>query len=98
MPDVRRSLRVIPPAFVQHCVRNAICHMSNTHKILLASQGMAQRNIVVKSFSDVPMADVEMIFPEKAVFIKPFVLIQLIVTVVLAVITVVTTLIQVSSV
>lgn len=58
------------------------------------SKGMAQRNIVVKSFSDVPMADVEMIFPEKAVFIKPFVLIQLIVTVILAVITVVTTLIQ----
>ena len=56
---------------------------------------MAQRNIVIKSFSDVPMADVEMIFPEKKVFIKPFVLIQLVVTVVLAIITVVTTLLQV---
>jgi len=59
-------------------------------------QGMAQRNIVIKSFSDVPMADVEMIFPEKKVFIKPFVLIQLVVTVVLAIITVVTTLLQVN--
>lgn len=58
------------------------------------SKGMAQRNIVIKSFSDVPMADVEMIFPEKKVFIKPFVLIQLVVTVVLAIITVVTTLLQ----
>ncbi len=57
---------------------------------------MAQRNIVIKSFSDVPMADVEMIFPEKKVFIKPFVLIQLVVTVVLAIITVVTTLLQVN--
>lgn len=63
---------------------------------MLALQGMAQRNIVIKSFSDIPMADVEMIFPEKKVFIKPFVLIQLIVTVVLAVITVVSTLIQVT--
>ena len=41
------------------------------------------------------MADVEMIFPEKKVFIKPFVLIQLVVTVVLAIITVVSTLLQV---
>lgn len=56
---------------------------------------MAQRNIVIKSFSDVPMADVEMIFPEKKVFIKPFILIQLVVTVVLALITIVTTLVQV---
>ncbi|DBA68162.1 TPA: hypothetical protein ACH3X2_013916 [Trebouxia sp. C0005] len=58
------------------------------------SKGMAQRNIVIKSFSDVPMADVEMIFPEKKVFIKPFILIQLVVTVVLALITIVTTLVQ----
>ena len=60
-------------------------------------QDMAQRNIVVKSFTDVPMADVEMIFPEKKVFIKPFVLIQLVVTVVLAAITVFSTLFQVRS-
>lgn len=58
-------------------------------------QDMAQRNIVVKSFSDIPMADVEMIFPEKTVYIKPFVMIQLVVTVVLAIITVVSSLVQV---
>lgn len=58
---------------------------------------MAQRNIVIKSFNDVPMADVEMIFPEKKVFIKPFILIQLVATVVLAIFTIVTTVAQVSN-
>lgn len=56
---------------------------------------MAQRNIVVKSFCDIPMADVEMIFPEKKVYIKPFILIQLVVTIALAIFTIVSTLVQV---
>ena len=60
-------------------------------------QGMAMRNMVVKSFHDVPMADMEMIFPEKKVFIKPVVLIQLLVTVVLALITIITTISQVTT-
>lgn len=58
---------------------------------------MAQRNIVIKSFNDVPMADVEMIFPEKKVFIKPFILIQLVATVVLAIFTIITTVVQVGN-
>lgn len=58
-------------------------------------QAMAQRNIVVKSFCDIPMADVEMIFPEKKVYIKPFILIQLVVTIALAIFTIVSTLVQV---
>lgn len=58
-------------------------------------QGMAQRNLVVKSFCDIPMADVEMIFPEKKVYIKPFILIQLVVTVALAIFTIISTLVQV---
>ena len=41
------------------------------------------------------MADMEMIFPEKKVYIKPFILIQLVVTVVLAVFTILSTLVQV---
>ena len=56
---------------------------------------MAQRNIVVKSFCDIPMADLEMIFPEKKVYIKPFILIQLVVTIALAIFTIVSTLFQV---
>ena len=43
------------------------------------------------------MADVEMIFPEKKVFIKPFILIQLVATVVLALFTIITTVVQVSN-
>lgn len=60
-------------------------------------QAMLQRNLVVKSFCDIPMADMEMIFPEKSVYIKPFILIQLVVTVVLAVFTILSTLVQVGS-
>ena len=67
------------------------------HNLCSLLQDLAQRNIVVKSFTDVPMADVEMIFPEKKVFIKPFVLIQLVVTVVLAAITIFSTLFQVGA-
>lgn len=51
----------------------------------------------MKSFSNIPLADLEMVFPEKKVYIKPFVLIQLVVTVVLALITVFSTLWQVSA-
>lgn len=59
-------------------------------------QDIAQRNIVIKSFSNIPLADLEMIFPEKKVYIKPFVLIQLIVTIVLACISVFSTVWNVS--
>ncbi|KAI8462870.1 MAG: hypothetical protein J3K34DRAFT_527436 [Monoraphidium minutum] len=45
---------------------------------------LAKRNIYVKVFGETPMADVELIFPSKRVGIKPFNLINLIVTVVTA--------------
>ena len=80
---------------VQHAMTKHAKVLSCDSIFLGVVQGMAQRNIVLKSFSDIPMADMEMIFPEKKVYIKPFVLIQLVVTVVLAVITVVTSLVQV---
>lgn len=73
-----------------------VLHDTAVVSCLLPLQDIAQRNIVVKSFSNIPLADLEMIFPEKKVYIKPFVLIQLIVTVVLAAITVFTTLWQVA--
>ena len=43
---------------------------------------LARRNIHVKRFVDVPMADVEMIFPNKSIWLKPLLLIQLVVTIV----------------
>ncbi|CAD7700320.1 unnamed protein product [Ostreobium quekettii] len=45
---------------------------------------LAKRNIFVKTFKDVPMADAELIFPEKKVFIKQIMKIQLLVTVIAA--------------
>lgn len=48
-------------------------------------QGILQyRNINIKVFGETPMADVEMIFPDKVVGIKPFQLVNLMVTVVTA--------------
>eukprot|EP00891_Asterochloris_glomerata_P004101 jgi/Astpho2/4101/Aster-01245 len=101
------------------------------------NQDLARRNLVIKHFADIPMADAEMIFPDKRVllqsaclgsilcfwhesfsclrsqadqpiqipqaelsqsaacrYIKPFILIQLAVTVVLAIVTVFSTLLQ----
>lgn len=60
------------------------------------SAALAKRNIFIKSFSDVPMADVELIFPEKTVFIKSVTKIQLTVTVLVAVFGAVASLIGVS--
>ena len=46
-------------------------------------QRLTKRNIHVKRFDDIPMADTEMIFPDKRVYVKPLTLITLMVTVVL---------------
>ena len=42
----------------------------------------ARRNVHVKRFADVPMADAEMIFPDKTIWLKPILLLQLIATIV----------------
>ena len=55
------------------------------------AQRLAKRNIHVKRFDDIPMADTEMIFPDKRVYVKPIVLIQLLVTIVLGLVAAVTT-------
>ena len=53
------------------------------------------RNIHIKRFQDVPLADMEMIFPDKRVFLKPLLLLQLFVTIVIGLISVLVTLITV---
>ena len=53
----------------------------------LVWQEMAARNIHLKMFGVVPMADCEMLFPDKRVYIKPFVMLQLIITLVIGFIT-----------
>lgn len=46
---------------------------------------LAGRNIHVKCFHDIPMADIDVIFADKKVFLKPLTIIQLIITVVTAI-------------
>lgn len=60
-------------------------HQPKDAKSSRQSAGLAMRNIFIKSFSDVPMADVELIFPEKTIFIKSVTKIQLTVMVFVAV-------------
>ncbi len=50
-------------------------------------QGIAARNIHMKAFGTVPMADCEMLFPDKSVYVKPIVMIQLIITLVIGLVT-----------
>ena len=38
-------------------------------------QRLARRNIHIKRFDDIPMADAEMVFPDKRVYIKPLTLV-----------------------
>jgi hypothetical protein len=57
-------------------------------------QRLRRRNINIKAFKDIPMADTEMIFPEKRVYIKPFVLINIFITIAVAVVTVMATFLQ----
>jgi hypothetical protein len=40
-------------------------------------QALERRNINIKRFDEIPMADAEMVFPDKRIFLKPLLLIQL---------------------
>lgn len=60
---------------------NVVKTISNTEKL---RNVLARRNIVVKSFGEIPMADIELIFPDKKIYIKTQDTISLLVTVVSA--------------
>lgn len=53
-----------------------------------ASYDELKRNIHIKRFVDVPLADLEMIFPDKRVYLKPLLLLQLFVTILIGTISV----------
>ena len=55
-----------------------------------------KRNIHLKRFQDVPLADLEMIFPDKKVYLKPLLLIQLFITMFVGLISVLITFLTVS--
>ena len=54
-------------------------------------QDELKRNIHIKRFVDVPLADLEMIFPDKRVYLKPLLLIQLFITILIGTISLIIT-------
>lgn len=51
-----------------------------------------QRNIIMKKFSSIPIADLELIFPEKKIYMPPQVFLNMVITVVGALVTIMTAL------
>jgi len=56
-----------------------------------ASAEELKRNIHIKRFQDVPLADLEMIFPDKKVYLKPLLLLQLFITIFIGLVSVLIT-------
>ena len=63
--------------------------------VFSAFQEDMSRNIHIKRFQDIPVADMEMMFPDKKVFLKPLLLVQLLITVVIGIISVFVTILSV---
>ena len=61
------------------------CNIAFSHRgvysasshLLLYYQALERRNINIKRFAEIPMADAEMVFPDKKIYLKPLLLIQL---------------------
>lgn len=49
---------------------------------LKAAQALERRNINIKRFDEIPMADAEMVFPDKKIFLKPLLIIQLLIAII----------------
>ena len=45
-------------------------------------QALERRNINIKRFDEIPMADAEMVFPDKKIFLKPLLIIQLLIAII----------------
>jgi Protein of unknown function (DUF3754) len=48
--------------------------------LCFALQALERRNIHIKRFEEIPIADTELIFPDKTIFLKPLTILQLAVT------------------
>ncbi len=46
------------------------------------AQALERRNINIKRFDEIPMADAEMVFPDKKIFLKPLLIIQLLIAII----------------
>jgi Protein of unknown function (DUF3754) len=49
---------------------------------LFPFQDLKRRNIHIRRYQDIPMADTELIFPDKNIYLKPFTIITMIITIV----------------
>jgi hypothetical protein len=49
--------------------------------VSLLAQNLERRNIHIKRYEDIPLADTEIIFPDKKIYIKPITVIQLFITI-----------------
>ena len=45
-------------------------------------QALERRNINIKRFDEIPMADAEMVFPDKKIYLKPLLIIQLLIAII----------------
>ena len=46
------------------------------------AQALERRNINIKRFDEIPMADAEMVFPDKKIYLKPLLIIQLLIAII----------------
>jgi len=62
-----------------------------------ADPEFVKRNLVVKRFASIPISDLELVFPDKKIYLPPQMMVNLVVTIVGALVTVITTLSAVSA-
>lgn len=64
----------------EHLLVHRACRPHNDESWV--SQAWERRNINIKRFDEIPMADAEMVFPDKKIYLKPLLLIQLAIAVI----------------
>ena len=60
-------------------------------------KALERRNINIKRFDEIPMADAEMVFPDKKIFLKPLLIIQLLIAIIGGIVATFAALLSVSS-
>ncbi len=55
--------------------------LRHKHAVCRLPQDLERRNIHIKRYEDIPLADTEIIFPDKKIYIKPITVIQLFITI-----------------
>ena len=90
------SLHIVQNIHLQMLPPSACLVLPRKDSVPCALQAIAARNIHLKRFQSIPLADLELVLPEKTVFVPPTTLLQLIVTAILGLVAVWTAFTQVS--